>query len=280
MLLKGDDVVHSGRATCKCIVYVHNWLPETQSVLEYLNEMTNNYLLIVPQDAFSLLADIAEKGQRISFRHFSNALVVVEKQWPYSADQFQILAKAGQVRADHSSGKGASHFSQLCNRANILFIGGVFDSDPLFALPGGMAFRKNIDITFWNTAVEVVVDVAKKEGYVYVSKQAKKNIYSLGQLLDWSNALRSIANDLGASGNQEMANHFYAVHYAIAPDSSPLDFDPFKLDETVIADFGGMEGFIESLKVVIEKGDLCAGDEAWDEDLTSYLSDLLSRLAQ
>lgn len=279
LLMKGSDVLHSGRATCKCIVYVHEWSLEISQVVEHLNETIKDYLLIVPQDALSQLADIHIHGHRLAFRHFSNALAVVEKQRAYTSRQSLMLAQIGQSRADHSSGMGASHFSQLCDRTNILFIGGEFDATPLFVLPGGMDYRNGIGITIWDVGAEIVVDASKEEGFVYTSKLAKKCDYSLYQLQDWSDALRSAANSMGDSEDQTMANHFYAVHYAIAADDNPVGFDPFKLDETVVAEFGGKEGIAESLRVVIANGEQFVSEDAWSGGLKGYLEELLTHLA-
>lgn len=278
LLMKGNDILHSGRATCKCIVYVHEWSLEISQVVEHLNETIGDYLLIVPQDALSQLADIHIHGHRLAFRHFSNALAVVEKQRAYTQSQSLMLAQIGKSRADHSNRMGASHFSQLCDRTNILFIGGEFDSTPLFVLPGGMDYRNGIGITIWDVATEVVVDSSKEEGFVYISKLAKKCEYSLYQLQDWSEALRSVANGMGDSEDQTMANHFYAVHYAIASDDNPVGFDPFKLDETAVAEFGWNGGIIESLKAVIANGDQFVSEDVWNGGLKSYLEELLVHL--
>jgi hypothetical protein len=272
MLLKAEDILHSGHVTCQSIVYVRRWSPKVADTLEGLNEISRNYLLIVPQDALSLLADV-----RLSFRHFSNALAVVEKQWTYTAEQRLMLSKAGLCQADHTSGKGASHFSQLCNRAKILFLGGEFVSTPLLRLPGGIDVGDNTGITAWKTKVEVVVDAIKKEGHVYVSKETKKSDYSLYQVNSWSDALRTTANALNASGEVEVSGAFYTVHYAIGPDEDPTQFDPFKLDETIVAEFG-IPDIVASLKVVIANGERFLGSDVWNGKLKEFLQDLLQRL--
>ncbi|MCX6720276.1 MAG: hypothetical protein NTW11_00465 [Candidatus Staskawiczbacteria bacterium] len=278
LLFKGSDVVHAGKASCKSVVYVHSWSPETASVVESLNETMKDFLLVVPQDALSLLADLRQEKCRLSFKHFSNALAVVEKQRAYTDSQRRMMAGVGQSLADHSSGRGASHFSQLCSRTNILFIGGEFDSTPLLTLPGGMDYGRDIPITIWNTAVEVVVD-GEKEGCVYVSKNSKRSDYSLYQLQDWSDNLRTAANSLSDS-KSDMTNHFYAIHYAIAPDVNPSDFDPYALEQDVLNDFGGIAGIIASLDVVIANGEQFVDCEAWNGGLKEYLEDLRVHLKQ
>lgn len=275
LLLKGNDILHSGRASCKSVVFVHDWEPQTQCALEHLNETMRDFLLVVPQQASSLLSSINRGGEsgleckRLGFCHFSNALAVVERQHHYESANASLMGLA-----DHSRGQGASHFSQLCDRTDILFIGAEFDASPLRELPGAMDYRDGAGITLWSTAAEVVVDTAKKEGCVYISKRAKKSDYTLNQIQEWSHDLRSIANSLGDSKN-EMANHFYAVHYAIGNDENPVEFDQFNLDKDTIRDFGGMEKFIESLRIVIANG-----EQYIDGDLKGYLERLLSHLTK
>lgn len=289
-LLQGKDVLHSGRATCKCVVYINAWSVKISRLLEDLNEMVKDHLLIVPQDSTSQLADhmTNEHGfhedARLAFRHFSNASTVVEQQQHYSEHQREGMRLLGEYRADHTSGRGASHFSQLCGRTNILFIGAEFDERPLLALPNIIKYRGDGDILVVQTAAEVVADVANKSGYVYVSKRAtgKRNEFSQSQLQGWSDDLRQAANQAGASGNNEMASHLYNLHYSIGPDNGPVGYDEFELDKDYLAleDVGGTAGIIESLKAVIADGGQYVNPNEWDDGLKDYLEKLLAHLTQ
>ncbi|MEI6836003.1 MAG: PEP/pyruvate-binding domain-containing protein [Candidatus Falkowbacteria bacterium] len=279
LLLSGGDVLNSGNATCKCIVYAHEWTPDVSRSIEDLNRTNLDYLLVVPQDALSLVADINNPGQRLAFRHFSNALAVVEKQRTYSQNQVAMMLQLGKSLADHSFGTGASHFSQLCNRAKTLFIGGEFDETPLFTLPGGMSYRDNIGITIWNTTAEVVVNAVKKEGFVYISKKSKKNNYSLSEIKIWTNLLRQAASVL-ESEKSLMANDFYVIHYAIIPPMNLTEFDPLKVDQEIIEEFGGMPEIIRSLQFVITNGRTYIDFYTWSNGLKVYLEELLLSLTQ
>lgn len=282
LLLEGSDVLYSGRATCKCIVYCRMWTNEVSRVLEHLNENLKDFILIVPQSASSEIADaLLGDGSRLAFKHFSNALAVVEKQKSYSADEMLERAMMGMPTIDHTSGKGATHFAQLCSRANILFIGGEFDPKPLLRLPGGIEYRGHLGITMWKTLVEVVTDVAKKKGYVYVSKEPKISSYSLYQVQEWSDTLRSVANLLNDLDKPEIAGHFYNIHYAIAPNNDPIEFDPLRLDETIVAECG-KTGIIKSLEVVLANGGYLEWIEshAWENGLKDYLEELLEHFKQ
>lgn len=284
LLLKGDDILHSGRASCKSVVFVHDWEPQTQCALEHLNETMRDFLLIVPQQASSLLSGLYRGGEsglerkRLGFCHFSNALAVVEMQRHYQDYQRLDASLRGNSLADHSGGRGASHFAQLCERADILFIGAEFDAEPLLDLPGAMDYREDVAITLLSTAAEVVVNAVKREGNVFISKRVKKYDYALSQIQGWSDDLRSAANRL-CDAHNGMANHFYAVHYAIGNDENPAEFDQFNLDMETIRDFGGMEKFIESLRVVIANGEQYVDSMEW-QDLKGYLERILSHLTK
>jgi len=287
LLMKGEDVLHSGRATCKAIIYARMWSSETAQALEHLNRNVRDYLLIVPQHALSLMA---EEGFRLAFRHFSNALAVVEKQMSVDFEEEKLRIMAGLPNIDHTSGKGATHFAQLCNRADILFIGGEFDSTPLIRLPGVIQYRRDAGISMWKTTVEVFADAKKKEGFLYVSKGAEKKNYSLYQVQDWSDVLRSVANVINDLSNPELVSpgvsgHFYNVHYAIAPDDDPIEFDSFKLDEVIVAECG-IAGIIKSIETVIANGQYFGwaerhAEHVWEEGgLKEYLEELLEHLKQ
>ncbi len=177
LLLQSKDTLNSGRASCKAIVYVGDWSPDTAEALEWVNEATKDYLLIVPQQATSLLAAINQGranmfpgigGKQLSYSHFSNALAVVEKQVHYESANASLLGLT-----DHSHGLGASHFAELCDRTDILFLGAEFDPTPLLNLPSGVR-EVGADITIWNIGVEVVVDASENilpSGSVYILKQ-------------------------------------------------------------------------------------------------------------
>jgi len=287
LLLKGNDVFGSGYASCKGVVFVRNWEPKTQRMLEHLNETTKDFLLIVPQEASSTKFDFGVydpesslEFQRLGFSHFSNSLAVIERQGEYSESDIMNMKLLGIRFADHSQGRGASHFSQLCNRMNILFIGAKFDLTPLFNLPGAMDYGEGVGITLWDTAAEVVVDETKKEGFVYVSKRTERKDYSLNQVREYVLSLRAIANQISDSGNYKLANCFYAVHYAIGHGDDPLRFDPFALDKEVVEKAGGPEKFIEGLNLVLASGPQCVANGEWNGGLKDYLERLLAHLTK
>ncbi len=164
LLLRSNDVKNVGRASCNRIVFVGEWTRQTSERLRNLNAEMNGFLLIVPQQASSLLSH----SYRLDFSHFSNARAVIEWQYHFRDDQRRNAI--GRGLADHSGGQGASHFSQLCQRADILFIGAEFDMNPLFDLPGAKEYKAYPELVVWETPCEVATDGEKNEGCVYVQK--------------------------------------------------------------------------------------------------------------
>jgi len=286
-----EDVLNAGRADCNGVVYVSAWSPDIAEMLESLNKRMKDYLLIVPQTALSTLADMStvkemrkaelfstyQKPIGLKFRHFSNTLAVLEEQWHLSQERREMLHLLGERVVDHARGRGgASHFQQLCARANILFMGAVFDHLRLASLPGETEYFEGIHV--WDTKAIVIVDGTGKTGQVYISKEANTIEYSPRWLEDWSMALRLVANQLGEKGQQELAGHFYNIHYAIGNDDSPVGFDPYK-PESLILEECGAEGLAASADVVIENIHLVE-EEGDEEKFKEYLREFKRRLKQ
>lgn len=286
-LLEGKDVLHSGRATCKIVVYVRSWSVEIAHLLAALNEQIRDYLLVIPQDATSRLADHLKNEEgffedaRLAFRHFSNALAVVERQHHYSPEVKLVLAQSKAFLADHSEGLGASHFAQLCDRANILFIGAQFDAVPLFDLPGMVEFCGDDNICIWETQAEVVVNATAKSGFVYISNQpnVKHNEFSQSTVQGFGEDLRQVANQVA---DRAMSGHLYNLAYAIGPNTSPIGYDQFELDRGYLnlGDAGGLGSIVESLKAVLARGAEFVSPDLWEDGLKDYLQKLLTYLTQ
>ena len=118
-----------------------------------------------------------------------------------------------------------------------------------------------------------------------------KNRYSPQLIRTWSHYLRTVANKLNEPNN-ELANRFYNVHYAIGPENM-TEFDIFALDNEyleLVAEQDKktpeevMRGMIEDIKVVIDVGDSLGQEfmsrSVWGSDLKDYLSELLAHLTQ
>ncbi len=167
LLLKSDDVFASGRVECRGVVYVNYWSAASRlELLQNLNETMKGYLLIVPEDALSSYAE--GDACRIGFADFSNAAAVVENQRDLAPLVAVQLHMAGKSFNPHK-GKGATHFQQLCDRTDILFVGGEVPS-PLLFKNGPSVEYLGCQIAVWNIGAIVTVDSQNKQGCVYVEK--------------------------------------------------------------------------------------------------------------
>ncbi len=276
LLLEGTDTVQPGKASCKSIVLVQFWSHKEAQALEYLNKNTKDYLLILPQDAFSQLASLKLKSeeQKVGFRHFSNSLAVVEMQHAYTEEERLMYIRFEAPVADHSSGgKGATHFLGVCEKSDILFLGTQNNLSALLALPGGFKYREESSILIWNIPTEIVIENETKRGYVYVSNQYPRNEYSIFQLENWADYTRSLAIKLDNDSTMEIAEALYIICYAIAPYDSE-NFDPFKWNKDNIDEYGGEEGFKKILKLIIDRGHDYIDHVVWNNGLKNYLQDL------
>ena len=107
------------------------------------------------------------------------------------------------------------------------------------------------------------------------------SVFPRGKVRQWSHDLREVANRLNDS-DQELAEHFYDVHYAIGPDTDSSEYDPFALDEDYLAlpKLGGREGLVRSLKVVLATGGKHVPAAIWNGlgGLEDYLEQLLNHM--
>jgi len=158
LFLESTDVANSGRANCKTLIYVSDWKKETQIALEQLNKTNKDFVLIVPSLALSELVILLHQGKQLGLCHFSNALAVIEKQ-----AQLDIRTAIFFGIPDHSGGRGASHFTQLCDRTDILYIGADFDARYL----DEKKCERTGAIEVYQIETEIIVG---KEGYVYIKK--------------------------------------------------------------------------------------------------------------
>jgi len=133
-------------------------------------------------------------------------------------------------------------------------------------------------ITVWDTESIMTVDGQAKEGFVYISKEANAIEYSPRWLEDWSMELRKVANDLQKKDQDELANHFFNIHYAIGNDDSPVGFDPYK-PEPLILEECRAEGLAASADAVIANIQLVE-QEGNEERFVEYLREFKRRLKQ
>lgn len=278
LLAESADIVNHGRKICQSIVYAgwRGWSSGCLRLLARVNRQLKNYLLIVPQESFSFLSSIAlfteGTSAEINYSHFSRSGAILEKQKaPSGADLAEkaMLNKMGlpSFMVDHSEMRGGAHFRELCHRGDILFLGAEFDDSQLLRFPSANEYN---NLKIWEVDVEVVNDITKGKGVIYLISQPKVIEFTISQLEKFTMALRDAANKLRG----DLAHHFYAVHYAIIPwINNPSGFNPFVVDPREVEGAGGREKLAGSIQVVIQEGTRYV-DYLW-EDIKDYLERLL-----
>jgi len=83
--------------------------------------------------------------------------------------------------------------------------------------------------------------------------------------------MRQAAND-AEKDNDDLSGALYNIHYAIGQDGSPVDYDPFKLEEDIV-DECGLDGTRRDLQVVIDNRDLVSKHipNQWRNEFSKYL---------
>lgn len=277
-LIAGNNELYSGRASCKLLVYVRDWTKETAMVLNSLNEVTKNYLLIIPDKALSTLADI--EGNPFCYRHFSQALAVVEKQRHIPAADRHLCISYGIVLPDHTNGTGASHFAELCERSDILFFGGEFSEDFLQKLPPASDSRANRGILIWKIPSEVIVNKNSGLGQVFIPKEWKpSHSYQANVLRVWADILRVQASRYERI-DADFSNSLYDISYAIIPDHDAAQFDPFKVEEEILNDKDKLFQLTRSFQTLCKKQESAGpiNSYSWNDSLGDYLNEFRTKL--
>lgn len=282
LLCQGTDVASTGRNICDGgIVYVQTWTSKDCEVLASLNHSLKNYLLILPQQAFTIAIRGTEEPGRVKFSQFSNANAIVEKQIIHSQEAVDAMISRGIIVSQHGENQsGATHFQQICERTEILFLGGRINSKLLSELSGGKRVHKDAMIAFWPNQAEMVTDLSRRIGFVYIANSANTEgvKYSLQQIHTWTLVLREASSAAKAAGESDLEGYLLEVSDLIIPNSQNLpSFDPFEFDPILISEIG-LDALTKSLREVIKNGDRYVAQLEWKYDMCEYLEEFLVRL--
>ncbi|MEK7173067.1 MAG: hypothetical protein AAB740_03755, partial [Patescibacteria group bacterium] len=163
---------------------------------------------------------------------------------------------------------GGTHFQQLCDRRDILFLGAKVNLDELWHLPGGHKYGESV--TVWQVQAEAINDYTKNMGYVFITGKPKVVEYSESQMDDMTMALRAVANKL----HGDLADVFYSVHNAIIPwIDNPDGFNPFELNPIDIKTAGGADELSKKIDIVLREGPQRVDRSLWPE-IKRYLEKL------
>ena len=119
ILFEGTDTVNFGTKQGELVIILshsHNGGVSENDLtrLEVINKDSQQFLLVAPDTVFSDLSNALE------FKHFSNALGVVEMQ--HKSEQGIGTTDPYSFTIDHTTGRGGTHFSGMCKTKGILFL--------------------------------------------------------------------------------------------------------------------------------------------------------------
>jgi len=221
---EGVDVVNMGSRSGRGILWVgrKGFSKQELTLVEQFNENNSDYLLVIVDKLFSGLIGPSP----IQMQHFSNAAGVVEIQ--HIGEEPDIPGSI-QSTIDHTGGRGGAHFTEICKREDILFLGVIANSpnDELAGILGRATDDISTTIGFWD--VDFSISNGKTNGRVEVLGEVVRSEYSPGEIDRWANEFWYLAKALGDGRVGTLSDTFYgASHVLVEMADAPLvDFDPF-----------------------------------------------------
>jgi len=259
-----NDVVNTGETRGRSIVYIDlsGSCPEDLDELFRFNQINRGYLLIVSD---RLLSGVAQQN-RLNLKHFSNAAGVVERQFVRQTSPLQFW-----VELDHT-GRGGTHFIELCKRNDILFQGVVSPKrdDSLEEVLGPFSQRFGQFGGYWDLEYKMIN--TKDEGRVEVYGEAIKREYSREKLHLWIDELRDVA-ELLESEDKDASDVFYILSYHLitAVGHSVADYDPYGFVDQLLPE--SLEKLISAFDQVINNLHLTKSYSSYQEGLRYEVSE-------
>ncbi|PIS09528.1 hypothetical protein COT75_01055 [Candidatus Beckwithbacteria bacterium CG10_big_fil_rev_8_21_14_0_10_34_10] len=242
ILFEGDDVVNTGikRGRGIFILGESGFDPTDLRCMQSINERSRDFLVVFPDIAFTKALDNLQPislfynkiETRVNFSHFSHALGVIEVQSIREGnDSFRI-----PITIDHTGKRGGAHFSELCKRKEILFLGvNGEEANPLKVL-GEETERIGRYINFWD--VEFRMTNTPDQGRVEVVGESNKRQYYFKDVSSWADELYRMGRFLDSDSDSEfesVSESFYRVTGFVVESTKEgvLYFDPFKCVESL-----------------------------------------------
>ena len=267
LLAGGKDIVNHGRKKCRAIVLITEFGGRESSYLWSLNRELKDYLLIFPQTIFSRVTE----GPALEYSDFSNAGVLLEKQWSIPPDE-KIVQKIDHVPFF----RGGQHFQQLCDREDILFIGAEgLDIKPLLDLEGAINYTSGL--TVWEVETETANDYTKVIGQVFITGKPRVIDFNKLEIRSFCDSFYEAGKDAEGAGEGKLGEAFYSIISVLPVGGSLIGFNPYKVD------LGKEEKskIIEWIKLILAEGYICiefTNDQGEDTRLAQYLKKLLEKL--
>lgn len=248
---EGNDVVNMGSRKGRGILWVgrNGFSREELKRVEVFNERNKDFLIVVVDTLFS---GVGDRSSPIQMQHFSNAAGVVEMQHIREEVSFPgIIPRT----VNHTEGRGGAHFTEICKREDILFLGVVSKSpsNDLAKLLGRPTEYLSEFTEFWD--VDYKISNGKIDGRVEILGDVSRPEYSSGEIDQWADEFWHLGGVLDDSRTRTLSNDFYmACHILTDISDAPLaGFDPFDVSRIDIGE--GVKEVIKILETVIKNID-------------------------
>ena len=303
-IFEGTDIVNTGvkRGRGIIVVGVDGYMEDDLHFIEAVNNQERDFLIVFPEVAFSKLGKGArlslrsdkpfgiEESKRVDLSHFSNALGVVEIQIPVNP----MAGNDGSLTftIDHTGGRGGAHFTELCKRRDIHFLG-VQQKDGANEISqlGQMTEKIGMSSGFYD--VDFKITNTKGKGRVEIMNDPKQRKYKYKDLGDWSDEFWRFGSDLSSesSEDQSVGTAFLDLLdcFSDARRESLINFDPFKFIEKLPKD--KVTKILSSIEVVLENIWMLDSYDDWDRfsqyyeageefPIEAYIQELKNKLTE
>ena len=303
-IFEGTDTVNTGikRGRGIIVVGVDGYIEDDLHFIEAVNSQERDFLIVFPEVAFSKLGKGArlslrsdqffriEESKRVDLSHFSHALGVVEIQIPVNP----MAGNDGSLTftIDHTGGRGGAHFTELCKRRDILFLGveQQNETNEVFQL-GEMTEKIGMSSGFYD--VDFKITNTKGKGRVEIMNDPKQRKYKYKDLGDWSDEFWRFGSDLssGPTEDQSIGIAFLDLLdcFSDARRESLINFDPFKFIEKLPKD--KVTKILSSIEVVLENIWMLNSYDEWQQfsqyyeageefPIEAYIQELKNKLTE
>jgi len=224
IVFQGKDTVNTGTRTGKGIIVIEGETTLSEKLLKELQEINKtcrNFLLVGPD---VMLSSIFLDKHQINLSHFGNAAGIVE-----------IRYNTGAVQ--HSNNMGGSHFAELCQRKDILYLG--VETPESTTLIGEKT--EEIDLRTYFYDAEYKITNTSNGGQVEIMKPSCSREFQRNEMYDWACELSSRSHELFNEFFANFDNPIYLKKHSIqnifieiltqmmkkSKNYSMAEFDPF-----------------------------------------------------
>lgn len=285
-VFEGTDTINTGikRGRGIIVVGVNGFLREDLHLIEQLNREEKDFLLVLPDSAFSKLGGSA----KVNLSHFSHALGVVEIQTPPASDVKGVIT----LTIDHTKGRGGAHFTELCKRRDILFLGVMRQNNTnRLSQLGEMTEEVGMSSGFYDADFKITN--IKGHGRVEIMNNPRQRKYKYKNFTNWSDEFWRLGSDLSDMSADDKATGKAFLDlldcFGYARRDFIIDFDPFRFIKKIPKD--KIEEILSSIEIVLENIWMLNSYDDWKRfsqyddtseefPIASYIQELKTKLEE